>query len=60
MRTKYEILNVLFRAEAKSKLIAVTQKLIQEGPVFRRSTMKVPSFFKFPHTSQIAQIPKKP
>ena len=33
MRTKYEILNVLFRAEAKSRLIAVTQKLIQEGLV---------------------------
>ena len=35
-------------------------RIYRDSPVFRRSTMKVPSFFKFPHTSQIAQIPKKP
>ena len=31
MRTNYEILNVLFRAEARSKFVAATQKMIEEG-----------------------------
>lgn len=31
MRTNYEILNVLFHAEARSKLVAATQKMIEEG-----------------------------
>lgn len=31
MRINYEILNVLFHAEARSKLVAATQKMIEEG-----------------------------
>lgn len=31
MRTKYEILNVLYQMGAKSKLVAATQKMIKEG-----------------------------
>lgn len=31
MRTNYEILNALFRMEAKSKLVAANQRLIMES-----------------------------
>lgn len=31
LRTKYEILNVLYQMGAKSKLVAATQKMIKEG-----------------------------